>query len=604
MAKHHSPIHIKHSGPVDPVDNYPVFVRTSNSDNNDTKEQSHTPRPRLAVGKSNQLENQAMDYYGLLDADKPYFDMDEDDSGRKIWVSGSTLATLEEAQSSLIGDDLSRQLQIGDEIVFMIRLDATRLSCIHCQKKTTSTDDQVQQGRGVVTRVITTSRLNKALEVSCGGNISHMLRIDQYRISRTKHSALVSRDSNLALLFEVRVTAEHDLMAQMLKQILVEHDWITVNAIASYLPLHYQRNVYLDATNFESLVSEGLFYDDRYHPSNSVRLRMCAECSALTPTGPCASCKSKCRCEYCSAGGYHRSHRDHGGYAPGRRWPPFNCQFEKDSLRNTNAYYEERILALSRRNNTFSSHQLLELYAKGPRLQTVCEADSKHLSRIQGRLDIAMTPRTKLHGYQLQTVLWAHNIERAVLEEQRFCIGSNDMRFTGDPSVDCAVYVVREEDRFAITNKSKWYPLGCIDRSRGYHIVPSGIPKIIKPRLFSFRGGIIADEAGLGKSLTLLSLVAAHPLHDDATSCAYDRNTDQIEAGPRQTARCGATLIVAPSVCFFCQKVQGHVFVCKEFDSKMEGRNRHAFQGARAQRTHDHLVGGTPPSLLPTRPRS
>ena len=281
--------------------------------------------------------------------------------------------------------------------------------------------------------------------------------------------------SPLRKLFHIKVTPEWTLMACKLKEILVEigivHDWLTVNIIAEYLPLNYQRDIYFDWKRFEEAVHQQP--DEDEIASELIRR---------------STSKVRVWC------------RD--------QWP--------DDVN----YYQSKILEIGRHQiATAPKHPL---FSQNARLPQITPSGRGYIGNVSKRLDMVLNPSTNLYGYQLHTVLWCHELERSILAKQTLCIGSNDLRFCSGSN--CAVYV-NPDNTYSAARKSR----------------------SIEARIVKYGGGIISDDVGLGKTLTMLSLMAVHPRNDIERNSSTT-NSMKKELGPNgDTLRCDATLVVAPS---------------------------------------------------------
>ncbi|ETO09679.1 hypothetical protein RFI_27700 [Reticulomyxa filosa] len=122
-------------------------------------------------------------------------------------------------------------------------------------------------------------------------------------------------------------------------------------------------------------------------------------------------------------------------------------------------------------------------------------------------------------------------LERKIETKQTFVIGANDMRFTNQPNINVNYWYNAETETFFPTNDG------------------ANSKIFISPRMLTFKGGIVADDVGLGKTLTMLSLMASHPFRGDITATSFT-NEGKVEPGPDKnscTITTAATLVIAPS---------------------------------------------------------
>ena len=358
--------------------------------------------------------------------------------------------------------------------------------------------------------------------------------------------------SPLRYLFYVKKTAESSLMAWTLKNILGDgFDWLTVNIIAEYLPLNHQRDVYFDTSRFEQVVK----IQDNPHSRNDEILSELA--TAL---------KVDDRLENC-----HLSNVE--------QHPAFDEEFEESMVKWQNVhrikdgwtgFYQRMIFDVARKGhptfpqdphvNDKKSTPRHQMYAEKPYLPLINEEGRSNLKLVSNRIDIALKPTTKLYGYQLHTVLWCHELERSILAKQSLCVGSNDLRFCFDAGMGCAVYCIKKRTtnnpKPTLTQKHRdderevpeLEMRANVDEHLEYEYIPADVPRVIPPRVITYRGGIIADAGGLGKTLTMLSLMAAHPFGDDITRNCFHGQSADLQYGPKgQTILCAATLVAVPS---------------------------------------------------------
>ena len=193
-----------------------------------------------------------------------------------------------------------------------------------------------------------------------------------------------------------------------------------------------------------------------------------------------------------------------------------------------------------------------------------------------------------LFDYQFNGLLWMYLKERAVLSKQKFVIGCNDMRFTNESNVKCNVLYDCRRRLFLPTfcqnanknvesrkqrnsensnsnsnnynnnnNNNNWNNSERNDNNNNNDNSTTSMNEMdqrlsemewFTPRTLSFRGGIVADDVGLGKTLTMLSLILSHPKDHDITSNSYENNTYKINDGNGDKAlKCDATLVIVPS---------------------------------------------------------
>ena len=435
------------------------------------------------------LEYDALHFYGLVDAIRPYhLDDEEQIPDGMIWVSGCTVATMEEANHQSIDekDPLYRihepgYFKCGEIVEYYLNEEGL--------KRLPFDSELVERGRG---RIFATHNKGEGeqfsgwrfMDLEPGHFLvekvkrnSHnrdwygWLEAGDYNIDPKLYHILRVNDvtpSPLRQLFFVKVTPESSYMAWKLRDILIDlgiaTDWLTVNIIAEYLPLSYQRDIYFDFKRFERVVTEGRKSTEVLIRKMSTDLR--------------------------------------------RRQPDDDVE-----------YYQSKILEIGQQEIATDPHPLLSQNAHLPQISP---SGRGHIGIVSKRLDLVLKASTNLYGYQLHTVLWCHELERSILAKQTMCIGSNDLRFCSGSN--CAVYV-KEDGTYSSALK----------------------PRAIEPRIIKYGGGVISDDVGLGKTLTMLSLIAAHPHRDDITANSFLPNSEELEFGPNgDTIRCAATLVVAP----------------------------------------------------------
>eukprot|EP01083_Nonionella_stella_P299904 1021196_1 len=184
--------------------------------------------------------------------------------------------------------------------------------------------------------------------------------------------------------------------------------------------------------------------------------------------------------------------------------------------------YKQQIYALSHRNHQVfpNNKRRQETYAKKPYLPQIPIEHRMRLHTFDERVSMALKPDTKLYKYQKHTTLWCDYIERQIAMGSKLSIGSDDLRFT-----KCKVFAL---------NPDKYLPAS------------PAIPRVLPPRLLTFKGGVVADDVGLGKSLTMLSLIVSNPFNGDLASTSFINEKHTVGPGG-ETLVCAATLIIAPS---------------------------------------------------------
>ena len=362
--------------------------------------------------------------------------------------------------------------------------------------------------------------------------------------------------SPLRALFHIKKTPESALMAWTLKNILGDkYDWLTVNIIAEYLPLSHQRDVYFDTARFEQVIK--IQDNPRLRNDESV-----SECATALKVD---------------------NRMDNFHVSKVKQHPAFDQEFAESMEKWQNVhgikdgwtgFYQRMIFDVAWKGhptfpqdpdvNDKKSTPRHQMYAEKPYLPLLTEEGRSSLAVVARRVDIVLKPTTKLYGYQLHTVLWCHELERSILAEQSLCVGSNDLRFCFDDNAKCAVYCIKNENNKKRLNSNlrarkerKRRKRRCVpevetsqdnEEYHEYKYVSAHTPRVIPPRIITYKGGIIADDVGLGKTLTMLSLMAAHPFKDDITRNSFHPQTGRLEFGPDgETILCAATLVVAPS---------------------------------------------------------
>ena len=544
----------------------------------------------LKPGTCNKSEDDTFRFYGLLDSERPYH-LENQPHHDMIWIAGKTVSTKEEALYPSIDekDPLwklyeSGYFKVGDRIRFALTKEGRE--CIN-QYRDLYNEPLPAEGTGCI-------MLSERDRSGWGphGYVTHThecnycVRTDPDHEGRHTRFDLVPGlydveriDSvspcSLKQLFHIKSIPETELMAWTLKNILGdEHDWLTVNIIAEYLPLSYQRDVYLNAPRFERLI------ESIYHPRNGISdetkddgdiTEMAIALNRCIPE-EVVDMKGFRRNNYFN---YRRDYEDQ--------------REEEEGWRDDLAYYHEKVFDIARRGhptfpqnpeNTNKKTKILtprhRMYAQNPYLPLITPHGRNNAGIVAKRIDIALKPSTSLYGYQLHTVMWCHEVERSILAKQSLCVGSNDLRFCFDTTSNCGVYCVKDENatrlKPTVTKKKqkkkkkrkswsekeieqreaeyrkKHKPKPIYDDHRDYMYISAHTPRVIPPRIITYKGGVVADDVGLGKTLTMLSLMAAHPLGDDITRNSFHPETGELEYGPDgETILCAATLVLAPS---------------------------------------------------------
>ena len=565
-----TPTLVRDTGPVD-ADYYPIFKSESESKqrtkrsndntfkneldyiNNDTNEDdsisSNSPSRRTSKGKllrpgtRTKSADYALRHYGLVDSIRPYHfsaHQTHKTSEGMLWISGQIVSTKEKAyHPSIDGDDPLHALyekgyfKKREIVEYTLNEQGVIQQQWNPELKVSGRGRIIAAGRDrrnwgwrMRERYSGTLKASEYLverddidgsnptappppmnqRWTCllcsltnlmGSNLCVMCRQGQrpipdslyvvdsklYHIFRTQ----TPTPSPLKKLFHIEVTPEWTYMAWKLKDILVDigiaHDWLTVKIIAEYMPLSYQRDLYFDLKRFEEIVHQRLKAKNKKTTMDMKEEETREIAIALT-----------------------QNPRNHHW---SETWP--------DDIE----YYQSKILKIGRHQiATAPKHPLL---SQNARLPQITRSGRGHIGIVAKRLDMVLRPSTNLYGYQLHTVLWCHELERSILAKQTLCIGSNDLRFCSGSN--CAVY---------IDEKGTYSPA-----SSATNLKKS---RVIEPRIVKYGGGIISDDVGLGKTLTMLSLIAAHPHRDDIAA------KSTMEYGPNgDTVRCAATLVVAPS---------------------------------------------------------
>ena len=473
------PIWVRDTGDVD-QDYYPLFTLLS-----DSTENGH--RTPVNVANGEKLEDAPIRRYGLVDSPRPKFvhSVLQKKDGM-IWISGRTVDTKKEADHpSIDRDDPLYDSHTpgffhsrGEQVIYSLN-EAGLAARASGQNLVPSGTGITYYSRGLKARYKVHSNVRNHPPLWLDSNLYHIRR---------------ARDvtpSPLRRLFHVEVIPESVFMAWKLKDILYEMGIALGEVpliIVQYLPLKYQRDVYLDTELFDKVLNS-------QSDSENDDFRKIAD--AL-----CRKNISKSR--------------------------------QSSVWRDDDHYYRSMISDVAQRQIA-SPHPLL---SQNARLPQITPSGRGHIGIVAKRLDMVLKPNTNLYGYQLHTVLWCHELERSILAKQSLCVGSNDLQFCSGSN--CAVYV--HEESGACTSARKRRPIENVSYStaRGH--------RAIEPRIVHYGGGIVADDVGLGKSLSMLSLIAAHPFKDDITKSSFDENTGTLEYGPDgDTVRCAATLVVAPN---------------------------------------------------------
>ena len=429
------------TGPVDD-DNYPIFcpqTRTDRAPTETTPESTHDldyldklgnndpiltrndstcsilsqqdddpllPSGLLMPGTISKSENDALIYYGLVDAIRPYhaehiLTVPEG----MMWISGNTVATKQEADHPSIDRDdphynvhVPGQFRRGELVEYT--LNECGVAAQQIEKNSHQLGRLVQGGRGTITR-----SFGRQMD---GANAVHSTQSIKYEVTSNDHNdetaatRLVEskwydirriykvHPSPFRKLFHIKVTPESVLMAWKLKDILIDigiaHDWLTVNIIAEYLPLCYQRDTYFNVKLFEKVVQQ-------QSESKEEDIREIA-----------TAFKSR------------------------SRRVVLQCQWPDDHY-----YYHHKISDISLGLSPLT-HPLL---GQDPYLPLITPSGRAHIGMVSNRLNVALKPSTNLYGYQLHTVLWCHELERSIMAKQCLSVGSNALRFCPDATVNC-----------------------------------------------------------------------------------------------------------------------------------------------------------------------
>ena len=469
---------------LDCLDNENPYLpkNDKNARNGINREFALGERGFLKPGICTKSPDDVLHIYGLVDSVRPYHLKQAQEAQQKwIWISGSIVANKEEAEYPSIDED--DPLHSMHEVGYFEKYETVQFT------EKNGGNILSESGTGQIIRgyepFIDDSDLYPyPWNIDGRGQLQegqYLVRIgDEFdaRVIDTKLYDIqrinAPTPSPLKNLFHIKVTPESSFMAWKLRDILVDigiaHDWLTVTIIAEYLPFCYQRDIYFDSKRFEEIIHERDGYNDNEIATESVR--------------------NACR------------------RSMNYPWP------------DDEGYYQSKILEIGQYEiSTAAPHPLL---SQNPRLPQITLSGRAHIGLVAKRLDTALKPSTNLYGYQLHTVLWCHELERSILAKQTLCIGSNDLRFCSGSN--CAVYV-NPDNTYSAARKSR----------------------SIEPRIVKYGGGVISDDVGLGKTLTMLSLMAVHPPKDvDHNSSTTNSVTKEL--GPNgDTLRCDATLVVAPS---------------------------------------------------------
>jgi len=100
--------------------------------------------------------------------------------------------------------------------------------------------------------------------------------------------------------------------------------------------------------------------------------------------------------------------------------------------------------------------------------------------------------RTPLLAHQFQTIMWARHLETRIACSHKFVVGANDLLIGQQSQRSRIIY-----DPF-VSHRCRTDPF------ENYLLDARSAPR----RYLEYRGGIIADDSGLGKTLTILGLIA------------------------------------------------------------------------------------------------
>ena len=330
-------------------------------------------------------------------------------------------------------------------------------------------------------------------------------------------------------LYKKRIIGEIDIIAELLMKLLSEMNWLVAYEIGEYCAETWQRDVYFDCGHLENMVKSE--YIIAMNSSN-----------------------------------YNGMNKTAQDIVQNVEYNPVYEQYSK--------YIHE--LAIKNQPKFPDSKHISQLYSRHaniPQKQQEIGYLSNgqwELSMVKKRLKIGKNTDTKLYSYQLKTLTWMYSLERCILSKQKFLIGCNDMRFTNDKNIKCNVWYNYNNGKFYPTydfdsiktngdlkdfndnfNNFNNNNGALVATSEQDHSRLSQIHFI--KRYIRFRGGIYSDDVGLGKTLTLLSLILCNPNNGDITcnSTKLFENENEIpQCAPTKNSmsiECDSTLIIAPS---------------------------------------------------------
>uniref|UniRef100_A0A7S3YZF0 Helicase ATP-binding domain-containing protein n=1 Tax=Lotharella globosa TaxID=91324 RepID=A0A7S3YZF0_9EUKA len=167
----------------------------------------------------------------------------------------------------------------------------------------------------------------------------------------------------------------------------------------------------------------------------------------------------------------------------------------------------------------------LDKYMKMPYLPKIPKIVRPKVKDLMQNLAKAL--KTSLFGYQLHTILWASNLEQRIRRGHRLVVGCKDLIY-GPADFNCSILYDRLTRQF----------------------LPASAARV---RHVTYRGGIIADETGLGKTATCIGLVACDLARGRGLKTQTETETEGGGwKGRRETPKDGvisthATLVVCPN---------------------------------------------------------
>ena len=538
-----NPIWVTDTGPVD-QENYPLFPfinlpqgtsiprrlsaatcsadswnRNSTQTNQMLKgflDDEHCPQQNALLKPGiNQFENDALKFYGLLDSIRPdHYEQSLKESEGMLWISGSIVATKEKADHpSIDADDPLVNLHTpgyfrkGEMVIFALNkegLEARR-----------SNPTLVPVGRGT----IITGRNSKWIEVLSNNQTPRQSQdLDRNSVRRTPSVRAHRRRGNQAhhsrrgRNHRGRINNQTHHLNRALYNVRREEKVVPSALSKLFLIKSTPESVFLTWKLMDVFKEMGYHFDwlilniiadhlplgyqrDVYFNGNLFETMLHHKRQSLQNSD------------------VHKIAEEFN-----RKWTHKTRVWADDAY-----YYKRKIQHIA--NLQLASIPRHPLLSQDPHLPQITPSGRDHIGILVKRLNIALKPTTNLSGYQLHTVLWCHELERSILAKQSLCVGSDDLLFCRGSNF--AVYFKYVKGNGSYT--------------------PARKAKAIAPRIVQYGGGIISDDIGLGKTLTMLSLIAAHPHRDDITVDSFLPNSETLEVGPNgDTLRCAATLVVAP----------------------------------------------------------